>query len=106
MISFYLIFYGLDMMLVSGQCQINQQSVLIQLKKELQFDSSLSTKLVSWNPNITDCCTWGGVSCSISGQVIGLDLTNETISSEINVSSVLFDLDKLESLNLAENYSP
>ncbi|KAL8262336.1 hypothetical protein R6Q59_026385 [Mikania micrantha] len=103
LIPFYLFFFGLNRMLVSGQCQINQQSTLIQLKNKLQFDSSLSTKLVSWNPNTTDCCTWGGVTCSISGQVIGLDLSNETISAEINDSSVLFDLKYIESLNLAEN---
>ncbi|KAF5785546.1 putative leucine-rich repeat-containing, plant-type, leucine-rich repeat domain superfamily [Helianthus annuus] len=103
LIPFYLIFFGLDMMLVSAQCQINQHSVLIQLKNTLQFDSSHSTKLVSWNPNTTDCCTWGGVTCSINGQVIGLDLSNETISSGINDSSVLFNLKNLESLNLAEN---
>ncbi|KAL8224704.1 hypothetical protein R6Q57_017261 [Mikania cordata] len=90
-------------MLVSGQCQINQQSTLIQLKNEFQFHYSLSTKLVSWNPNTTDCCTWGGVTCSISGQVIGLDLSNEWISAEINDSSVLFDMKNLESLNLAVN---
>ncbi|XP_076890945.1 receptor-like protein 7 [Bidens hawaiensis] len=104
LIPFYLIFYGLDMMLVSGQCQINQQSTLIQLKNQLHFDSSLSTKLVSWNPNTTDCCTWGGVTCSTSCQVIGLDLSNETISGGIDDSSFLFELKNLESLNLAANY--
>ncbi|KAL8262322.1 hypothetical protein R6Q59_026371 [Mikania micrantha] len=103
LIPFYLLFFGLNRMLVSGQCQIDQQSTLIQLKNELQFDSSLSTKLVSWNPDTTDCCTWGGVTCSISGQVVGLDLSNETISAEINDSSVLFELKNLESLNLARN---
>ncbi|KAD6120340.1 hypothetical protein E3N88_11611 [Mikania micrantha] len=44
-----------------------------------------------------------GVSCDKTGQVIGLDLSNETISGEINDSSVLFDLKNLESLNLAGN---
>ncbi|XP_076912304.1 uncharacterized protein LOC143570567 [Bidens hawaiensis] len=100
---FYLIFFGLDTMLVSAKCQTNQHSVLIQLKKTLQFNSSLSTKLVTWNPNITDCCTWGGVTCSISGQVIGLDLSNEMVSGGIDDSSNLFDLENLESMNLAAN---
>nr|GEY98137.1 hypothetical protein [Tanacetum cinerariifolium] len=72
-------------------------------KNELQFNSSLSTKLVTWNPNATDCCSWGGVTCSIKGQVIGLDLSNETISGGMNDSSVLFGLKHLESLNFAEN---
>ncbi|KAJ0882886.1 putative non-specific serine/threonine protein kinase [Helianthus annuus] len=103
MISFYLIFYGRDMMLVSGQCQINQQSVLIQLKKELQFDSSHSTKLVSWNPNSTDCCTWGGVSCSISGQIPG-ELSQLTRLEVLDLSSFFGYGDgslKLKNPNLA-----
>ncbi|KAK1412427.1 hypothetical protein QVD17_33672 [Tagetes erecta] len=103
LIPFYLIFFVLDLRLVSGQCQVKEQSTLIQLKNNLQFDSSLSTKLVSWNPNTTDCCMWRGVTCNINGQVIGLDLSSETISSGIDDSSVLFDLKNLESLNLAAN---
>ncbi|KAK9073048.1 hypothetical protein SSX86_007370 [Deinandra increscens subsp. villosa] len=97
-ISFFLILLS-----VSGQCQNDQQSILIQLKNDLGFNSSLSTKLVSWSLNVTDCCKWAGVSCSTTGQVIGLDLSNETISAGINDSSVLFDLKNLESLNLAAN---
>ncbi|PWA91492.1 leucine-rich repeat domain, L domain-like protein [Artemisia annua] len=40
----------------------------------------------------------------IDSQVIGLDLHNETISGGIDDYSVLFSLDSLESLNLAEKY--
>ncbi|XP_023758274.3 receptor-like protein 7 [Lactuca sativa] len=97
-IQFYLILFG-----VSGICQIEQQSILIRLKNELQFNSSLSSKLVSWDPNAADCCTWIGVNCSIGGQVIGLDLSNETISGGIDDSSSLFRLESLETLNLAGN---
>nr|XP_043638480.1 receptor-like protein 34 [Erigeron canadensis] len=93
------------MILVSGQCQIRQQSILIQFKNNLTFNSLVSTKLVSWDPNVTtDCCNWTGVVCSTQGQVIGLDLSKETISSPIDDSSALFDLDNLKSLNLAGNY--
>ncbi|KAI3805771.1 hypothetical protein L1987_21657 [Smallanthus sonchifolius] len=99
---FFIPFY-LILLSVSGQCQNDQQSILIQLKNDLQFNSSFSTKLVSWNTNVADCCNWGGVSCSSTGQVIGLDLSNETISVGINDSSVLFDLKNLESLNLSGN---
>ncbi|GKC62275.1 receptor-like protein 7 [Tanacetum coccineum] len=99
-----MILFGINtILLVSGQCQTNHQSILIKFKNELQFNSSLSTKLVNWNPNATDCCSWGGVTCSIKGQVIGLDLSNETISGGINDSSALFGLKNLESLNLAAN---
>ncbi|KAK1427332.1 hypothetical protein QVD17_16015 [Tagetes erecta] len=58
---------------------------------------------MSWNPNTTDCCTWRGVTCSINGHVTGLDLSHEAISCGIDDSSVLFDLESLESLNLAAN---
>ncbi|KAI3758539.1 hypothetical protein L6452_06106 [Arctium lappa] len=63
-----------------------KQSILIQLKNKLQFNSSVSTKLVSWNPNVTtDCCKWKGVNCSSRGQVVGLDLSKETISGGIDL---------------------
>ncbi|PWA79506.1 receptor like protein 7 [Artemisia annua] len=102
-VSNFISIIWVDTILVSGQCQINHQMILIHFKNELQFDSSLSRKLVTWNPNATDCCSWGGVTCSINGQVIGLDLSNEMISGGINDSSVLFGVKNLESLNLAEN---
>ncbi|KAJ0449659.1 putative leucine-rich repeat-containing, plant-type, leucine-rich repeat domain superfamily [Helianthus annuus] len=103
LIPFCLILFGDAAMLVSSQCQKDQQSILIQLKNNLNFSSSVSTKLASWNPNGTDCCNWGGVTCSIKGEVIGLDLSDEMISGEIENSNVLFGLKNLESLNLAGN---
>ncbi|KAM0053806.1 putative leucine-rich repeat-containing, plant-type, leucine-rich repeat domain superfamily [Helianthus debilis subsp. tardiflorus] len=100
---FFIPFY-LILLPVSGQCQNDQRSILIQLKKTLHFDSTVSTKLVSWKPNdVDDCCKWEGVTCSPSGQIIGLDLSNETISSGIDDSSVLFSLKNLERVNLAAN---
>ncbi|KAI3750527.1 hypothetical protein L2E82_21168 [Cichorium intybus] len=98
LIPIYLILFG-----VSATCQSDQQSILIQLKNELHFNSSLSSKLEYWNPNVADCCTWLGVNCSNGGQVISLDLSNETISGPINDSSALFRLKNLETLNLAAN---
>ncbi|KAI3507332.1 hypothetical protein L1887_22300 [Cichorium endivia] len=103
LIGFYLILFGVNSILISGHCQIDQQSILIQLKSELHFDSSLSSKLVCWNPNVADCCTWLGVNCSAGGEVISLDLSNETISGAIDDSSALFRLKNLENLSLAEN---
>ncbi|CAI9301554.1 unnamed protein product [Lactuca saligna] len=102
-IGFYVTFFGVSSKLVSGHCQSEQQSVLIRLKKELHFDSLLSSKLVSWDPNAADCCTWIGVTCSAGGVVIGLDLSNKTISDGIDNSSALFRLENLETLNLAAN---
>ena len=63
---------------VSGQCLGDQRSLLPQLKNNLVFDSSSSTKLVHWNQSV-DCCSWEGVSCN-KGRVIGLDLKSESIS--------------------------
>ncbi|GKA51862.1 receptor-like protein 7, partial [Tanacetum coccineum] len=54
-------------------------------------------------PKMWNCCSWGGVTCSIKGQVMGLDLSNEMISGGIDDSSALFGLKHLESLNFTEN---
>ncbi|KAL8146616.1 receptor-like protein 7 [Apium graveolens] len=90
--------------LASGQCLDSQRRLLLQLKQSLTFDSSVSTKLVQWNRTTIDCCSWRGVTCrKNSGRVIGLDLDNEGITSEINSSSTLFRLQFLERLNLASN---
>lgn len=90
--------------LASGQCLDSQRSLLLQLKQSLTFDSSLSTKLVQWNQTTKDCCNWRGVTCNkATGHVIGLDLNNEGIRSEIKSSSTLFRLQFLERLNLASN---
>ncbi|KAI3750526.1 hypothetical protein L2E82_21166 [Cichorium intybus] len=103
LIGFYLILFRVNSILIPGHCQIDQQSILIQLKSELSFNPSVSSKLVYWNPNVTDCCTWLGVNCSNGGQVISLDLSDETISGAIDDSSALFRLKNLENLSLAEN---
>ena len=65
------------------------------------FNSTLSTKLVKWNQSV-DCCSWVGVTCN-EGLVIGLDLTNESISGGLNNSSSLFNLQHLQNLSLAFN---
>jgi Leucine-rich repeat (LRR) protein len=60
-----------------------------------------SNKLVKWNQSV-DCCSWEGVTCH-EGRVIGLDLTNESISGGLDDSSSLFSLQHLQSLSLAYN---
>ncbi|KAL9425963.1 hypothetical protein AB3S75_032851 [Citrus x aurantiifolia] len=95
-------FRGINMVLVSGQCQSDQQSLLLQMKSSLKFSSYLSFRMVQWSQS-TDCCTWSGVDCDEAGRVIGLDLSNESISSGIDNSSPLFNLNYLQSLNLAFN---
>jgi hypothetical protein len=88
---------------VSGQCIGDQRDLLIELKKSLKFNSTLSTKLVHWNETSPDCCSWVGVNCSDGGHVIGLNLNNETISGGLNKSSSLFRLQYLQNLSLAYN---
>ncbi|KAK1563541.1 hypothetical protein Q3G72_028916 [Acer saccharum] len=87
--------------LVAGQCQRDQQSLLLQLKSSLKFNVSRSVHLVKWNQN-TDCCNWSGVHC-VGGCVIGLNLSNESISGGIENSNGLFGLQQLQSLDLAFN---
>ncbi|KAB1227248.1 Receptor-like protein 12 [Morella rubra] len=96
------LFLGFCIYVVSDQCLGDQQSLLLQLKKSLQFDHPSSRKLVHWNPN-DDCCFWAGVTCN-EGRVIGLDLSSEWISGgRLDSSSSLFSLRYLEHLNLADN---
>ncbi|GKV22041.1 hypothetical protein SLEP1_g31945 [Rubroshorea leprosula] len=96
------IFYEINVVLVSGHCQSYQKELLLQLKNKLVFYSSSSLKLVKWNQSL-DCCMWKGVTCDVRGRVIDLDLSNEWIFDGIDDSSNLFNLQHLQSLNLANN---
>ncbi|XP_016167630.1 receptor-like protein 12 [Arachis ipaensis] len=66
-------------------------------------------KMSTWE-NGTDCCSWMGVTChSVSGHVIGLDLSCGALVGNIHPNSTLFHLTHLQTLNLAFNffnYSP
>ncbi|KAK3227356.1 hypothetical protein Dsin_007218 [Dipteronia sinensis] len=102
LISLLANFLGITMILVSGQCQNDQQSMLLQMKNSLVFDSSFSVHLVQWNQS-TDCCTWSGVDCDVDGHVIGINLSFESISGGLENATGLFGLQYLQSLNLAYN---
>ncbi|KAJ8639766.1 hypothetical protein MRB53_016460 [Persea americana] len=81
---------------ISAQCLDDQKSLLLTL-----FDSEDND--LSWTPN-TDCCSWEGITCdSSTGHVIGLDLTNQSISGSINSTS-LISISSLQSLNLSLNH--
>ncbi|CAN6724728.1 unnamed protein product [Malus baccata var. baccata] len=93
---------------VYSQCLKDQQLSLLHLKKNLTFGDSIgyspvSSKFVSWDSS-TDCCSWVGVTCSSNGRVVGLDISSQHISGGIDSSSSLFDLQHLQSLNLADNF--
>ncbi|XP_057797732.1 receptor-like protein 19 [Salvia miltiorrhiza] len=83
-------------------CQDDQKTLLLELKKDLIFDSSVSRKLVRWNER-DDCCEWEGVGCDATGHVVSLQLDNEGISGGIGNSSSLVSLEYLAKLNFAHN---
>lgn len=97
--NFYITF---DVNLASAQCLSEQRGLLLQLRKNLTYDSSLSTKLGSWQEH-TDCCSWRGVYCDDAGHVIDLDLSNDSITGNLDDSSTLFSLQFLQRLSLAGN---
>ncbi|KAL2330704.1 hypothetical protein Fmac_018285 [Flemingia macrophylla] len=86
---------------VYGQIVEDQNQLLLQLKNSLKFKHEKSRKLVSWN-SITNGCEWNGVYCD-EGQVVGLDLSGESINGGFDNSSSLFSLQNLQTLNLSGN---
>ncbi|KAK8563936.1 hypothetical protein V6N13_005844 [Hibiscus sabdariffa] len=93
-------FFSIVALSVAGQCQSNQQGLLLGFKNSISY--SLSEKLVKWNQG-TDCCSWDGIKCDATGLVIELDLSSQSIVGEINNSNGLFRLQHLQQLNLAYN---
>ncbi|KAL1542450.1 xyloglucan:xyloglucosyl transferase [Salvia divinorum] len=87
----------------NNKCLRHQEILLLKLKHELIFNSSLSTKLVRWNES-GECCKWHGVECDASGYVVSLQLDGEAISGGIGELSSLFRFKYLQKLNLAFNY--
>ncbi|KAL7199631.1 hypothetical protein ACSBR2_021841 [Camellia fascicularis] len=103
---FLFIILSINLDLVHSKCLDHELLTLLKLKQSLTFDTYLSSsklnpKLMSWNSS-TDCCSWAGVTCNDS-HVIGLDLSSELILGGIGNTSDLFDLQYLQSLNLAKN---
>lgn len=85
-----------------GQCLLGQRALLLQMRNNLTYDSSLSVKLGKWDEAV-DCCRWRGVQCDNGGRVIGLDLSSDFISGTLDHSSSLFRLRFLQRLSLADN---
>nr|AEV41084.1 putative phytosulfokine receptor precursor [Oryza minuta] len=60
----------------------NQPCDPTDLAALLAFSDGLDTKaagLVGWGPSDAACCSWTGVSCDL-GRVVGLDLSNRSLS--------------------------
>ncbi|GLT55695.1 hypothetical protein SLA2020_287910 [Shorea laevis] len=102
MLLLAIIFFQINVVFAFGHCQSEQQELLLQLKDRLNFIPDASLKLVKWDQSL-DCCIWEGVKCDVKGRVTDLDLSSEWIISGIDNSSSLFNLQHLQSLNLANN---
>ncbi|XP_004489084.2 receptor-like protein 7 [Cicer arietinum] len=100
LLPFCLINLSINIIFVTSHCLGHQQSLLLQLKNNLIFNSTKSTKLVDWDPR-KDCCEWNGVTCNNKGHVIALDLSHEFIFGQVETN--LFNLKYLQSLNVAYN---
>ncbi|XP_057724857.1 receptor-like protein 53 [Arachis stenosperma] len=105
--------------LSSHLCHSQESSALLHLKIQFIFNTTffeynnyyyeyecphVYPKMSTWK-NGTDCCSWMGVTChSVSGHVIGLDLSCSALVGNINPNSTLFYLTHLQTLNLAFNF--
>lgn len=93
------------------RCVDSQRMALAQLQRDFidhpspsapfyaPFYDQSSTKVMEWDMG-KDCCSWNGVTCDLSGYVIGLNLSFSMLSGHI---SSIFKLQHLQSLNLARN---
>ncbi|KAL1347597.1 hypothetical protein AAHE18_07G017600 [Arachis hypogaea] len=101
--------------LSSHLCHPDESSALLHFKTQFIFNPSFSEyfyeyecphvypKMSTWE-NGTDCCSWMGVTChSVSGHVIGLDLSCGALVGNMNPNSTLFHLTHLQTLSLAFN---
>ncbi|KAL4298625.1 hypothetical protein S245_058012 [Arachis hypogaea] len=101
--------------LSSHLCHSQDSSALLHFKTQFIFNPSffeyydacdwphVYPKTSTWE-NGTDCCSWMGVTChSVSGHVIGLDLSCGALVGNMNPNSTLFHLTHLQTLNLAFN---
>nr|XP_027104671.1 receptor-like protein 53 [Coffea arabica] len=91
-------------------CHHDEGLALLQLKQMFQTSTDASAyceyaypKMISWNKT-SDCCTWDGVTCHrVAGHVIGIDLSCSQLQGSIHANSSLFNLSRLQKLNLAYN---
>ncbi|XP_024046819.1 receptor-like protein 9DC3 isoform X4 [Citrus clementina] len=114
----YQLFICLQLFLFYSQCSAilcshDQSSALLQFKQLFSFKKDSSwfcdgrqqsrPKMMSWKED-ADCCSWDGVTCdSVTGHVIGLDLSCSWLHGNIPSNSSLSLLPRLRKLNLAFN---
>ncbi|XP_028800283.1 receptor-like protein 43 [Neltuma alba] len=91
-------------------CNSHDSVALLHFKNSLSLDRSASMDCdefdddtASWG-NDSNCCLWDGIMCdSLSGHVIGLDLSCSWLQGQLHPNSSLFQLSRLQTLNLAYN---
>ncbi|XP_038688546.1 receptor-like protein 6 [Tripterygium wilfordii] len=91
-------------------CSHYDRLALIEFKNSFSLDNDASLdfptshpKTQSWKEG-TDCCYWDGVTCdTVTGRVIGLDLSCSLLQGSLYPNSSLFRLSHLKKLNLADN---
>nr|XP_025608426.1 receptor-like protein 9DC3 [Arachis hypogaea] len=102
--------------LSSHSCHPEESSALFHFKIQLITNTTFFygwyehecpnayPKMSTWD-NGTDCCSWMGITCdSLSGHVIGLDLSCSALVGIIHPNSTLFHLTHLQTLNFAHNH--
>ncbi|XP_017979773.1 PREDICTED: receptor-like protein 12 [Theobroma cacao] len=90
-------------------CLPEQRAALLEFKNAISLDDycgpvySNYPRTSSWNES-TDCCSWDGVSChTVTGHVIGIDLSNSCLYGTLPANSSLFHLQRLQWLDLSSN---
>ncbi|GKV50358.1 hypothetical protein SLEP1_g57066 [Rubroshorea leprosula] len=89
-------------------CRPEERSALLDFKSTTNLvDNWFCTPrpiIQTWNES-KDCCSWEGIACDKrNGHVIGLDLSSNCLEANLTTNSSLFRLEKLQSLNLSDNY--
>ncbi|KAL4298611.1 hypothetical protein AHAS_Ahas17G0018200 [Arachis hypogaea] len=112
-VHMFMLFHFFACLSSHHSCHSKESSALLHfINTELSFDTDFSyeddcpqlfPKTSTWR-NGTDCCSWMGVTChSVSGHVIGLDLSCSILKGKIHPNSTLFQLTHLQTLSLALN---
>ncbi|KAK4593993.1 hypothetical protein RGQ29_017889 [Quercus rubra] len=90
-------------------CHSHQSFALLQFKHSFSIEESADSdnycypKTNSWKMG-TDCCGWDGITCdTMTGHVIGVDLSCSGLVGPIHPNSTLFSLRHLQKLNLGYN---
>ncbi|GLT60152.1 hypothetical protein SLA2020_329330, partial [Shorea laevis] len=89
-------------------CRPEERSALLDFKSTTNLmKSCFGTRrpiIQTWKKS-KDCCLWKGITCDKrKGHVIGLDLSGNCLKANLTTNSSFFRLEKLQSLNLSNNY--